>query len=314
MTDASRGRDGGAARKGRPTDPLTALEQTVNDLAQYAHSTLTDHAGLLSELPPRVEDNTEMLASLVGQMGDVVKNVDTLMEDQPPAQRFPPICWQTIPAEDLAREWEHLACWVRDVLVGWYHPSREELPDCWPLHRGALVELSALERLWQQAHARRAPATAVAEWHTRWRGDLLAGVGKAIEREADTGPGGDQSRCTAAPGIHLGKPLPGTAPRRPQPPPPEPPQQVPVAPGLPGGPGAQQRWQPSRPAGHPANLAAQSFPSSPQESLHSSRRNTDGTVTPHNEAKELAGAQHWWPHYERAREQMVTDRRRAESG
>lgn len=44
--------------------------------------------------------------------------------------------------EAARAEWPRLVRWIAEVFVPWYEVTRDELPDCWALHRR--VELSWL--------------------------------------------------------------------------------------------------------------------------------------------------------------------------
>jgi hypothetical protein len=62
-------------------------------------------------------------------------------------------------------QWPILAQWIAEVLVPWYEITCDELPDCWPLHRPALVELSWLRSAHVQAYLRSSAPSVEGEWH-----------------------------------------------------------------------------------------------------------------------------------------------------
>jgi hypothetical protein len=72
---------------------------------------------------------------------------------------------------------------VATILVDWYEITRAGLPDCWPLHRPAVVELSWLRTSYTQAYQPMSPPQLTAEWHTRWRPAALANIAAAIPTE-----------------------------------------------------------------------------------------------------------------------------------
>ncbi|MFC5947467.1 hypothetical protein ACFQH9_04155 [Pseudonocardia lutea] len=81
-----------------------------------------------------------------------------------------------------------LGRWIAEVFVPWYEITRDELPDCWPLHRPALVELSWLRSAHAQAYLRSAPPSAAGEWHQRWRPGAVDRLRTVIDRNL-CGPG-----------------------------------------------------------------------------------------------------------------------------
>jgi hypothetical protein len=63
---------------------------------------------------------------------------------------------------------EQLATWIAEVLVPWYEITREQLPDCWALHRPAVRELSWLRITYLEAFTSTAATHQAADWHIRW--------------------------------------------------------------------------------------------------------------------------------------------------
>ncbi|MGD9527296.1 MAG: hypothetical protein AB7L91_19460 [Dehalococcoidia bacterium] len=88
--------------------------------------------------------------------------------------------WPNLTAKHARREWAQLADWISDILVSWYGITRGELPDCWALHRPAVVELSWWRATYTHAYQPRSPATLAAEWHDRWRRVALTNIKAAI--------------------------------------------------------------------------------------------------------------------------------------
>jgi hypothetical protein len=56
-------------------------------------------------------------------------------------------------ADQAATAWGDLAHWIAEVLVPWYQITRDELPNCWAMHRPAVVELSWLRSAHIEAFA-----------------------------------------------------------------------------------------------------------------------------------------------------------------
>jgi hypothetical protein len=133
---------------------------------------LAENADLLAQLLPRV---TALDTELAG-LGD---RVDALTGATPPSA---PLDWAALPADKAAAEWEALADWLATVLGPFYEITRAQLPDCWPHHRPAVIELVWLRHAYAAAHAPNATPSAAAEWHTRWRRDALANIAAAIPK------------------------------------------------------------------------------------------------------------------------------------
>jgi hypothetical protein len=100
------------------------------------------------------------------------------------AQRLlgPPPNWAVMNAEEAARAWADLAWWLEHTFVPWYDITRDQLPDCWALHRPVVSELSWLRHTHRAAHESTAPAHLAADWHTHWKPSVLRRVHEAIPR------------------------------------------------------------------------------------------------------------------------------------
>jgi hypothetical protein len=147
---------------------LTQVRARLDELTGL----LGDNADVLSQTLPRVID----LDAEVVRLGE---RVDALSAPDD-GQSLAPTDWPSLSAAEAEREWQALAAWVADVLGPFYEITRGQLPDCWPLHRPAVVELVWLRRCYVSAHRPDALTTAAAEWHTRWRRDALANIEAAI--------------------------------------------------------------------------------------------------------------------------------------
>ena len=82
--------------------------------------------------------------------------------------------------DGVVAEWQALGDWVASILGPFYELTRAQLPDCWPLHRPAVLELVWLRRMYVAAHRPDAAPSAAADWHTRWRREALANIAAAI--------------------------------------------------------------------------------------------------------------------------------------
>jgi len=103
-------------------------------------------------------------------------------------------CWATMTADQAGAEWEALTDWIADTLVPWYEITRGQLPDCWALHRPAVIELSWLHHTHQAAHQPDALPHLTAHWHTDWKPAALRTIADAIPRHGTR---------TCGPGHHL---------------------------------------------------------------------------------------------------------------
>lgn len=127
---------------------------------------------LAPELAVLRSDTAEALAVHTAQLERILKRQGR--------QSNPPVDWAGMTAEQAEQQWPILAQWVAVVLAGWYELTRDELPDCWALHRPVLVELSWLRSAYVQAYLADADPHVAADWHTRWRAAVLDRVQKLI--------------------------------------------------------------------------------------------------------------------------------------
>jgi hypothetical protein len=179
------------------------VEQLRADLAGL--STLVgENADLLGQALPRVAGLDEELADL-GERVDALAVAIAAYGGADPAEPDAALVdWPSLSAEDAAEEWQVLGDWVARVLGPFYELTRTQLPDCWALHRPAVLELVWLRRAYVTAHSPDALASAAADWHTRWCREALANIAAAIS-DKWCRPGQhwvdrhDQSRYTAGP-------------------------------------------------------------------------------------------------------------------
>jgi hypothetical protein len=162
------------------------VEQLRVDLAGLS-GVVGDNAALLAQVVQRVGDLDNQLADL----GERVDTLVTAVRDRltagagtgGPAEPEPapaPVDWPSLSADDAVAEWHALGDWVAYILGPYYELARAQLPDCWPLHRPAVLELVWLRRVYVAAHRPDAAPSAAADWHTRWRREALANIATAI--------------------------------------------------------------------------------------------------------------------------------------
>lgn len=161
-----------------------AREEHRHDVAQLRTdlaglSTLVaDNADLLGQLTPRVGDLDVELADLDERLDTLANAVATGAGAA--GQDVALVDWPSLSADDATAEWQALGDWVAAVLGPFYEITRAQLPDCWALHRPALLELVWLHRTYMAAHRPDAAPAAAADWHTRWRREALANIAAAI--------------------------------------------------------------------------------------------------------------------------------------
>jgi hypothetical protein len=139
-----------------------------NDLAAVVSEQIAPELAALRQF------TTEELNRQAGQLDEVL----TTLRREANA----PVNWPALTAEQARAQWPILAGWIAEVLVPWYEITRDELPDCWALHRPALVELSWLRSAHVQAYLRSSAPSVAGEWHLRWRPAVIERLSKVIDR------------------------------------------------------------------------------------------------------------------------------------
>lgn len=102
--------------------------------------------------------------ALKGRVGDIAGLVDV---GAPSGRQVTD--WMSLSTDDAAARLLRLADWIEGVLVDGYYVTRRQLPDCWALHRPAVIHLLWLEDTYSAAYGEEAIPLAAAEWNTRWR-------------------------------------------------------------------------------------------------------------------------------------------------
>lgn len=146
-----------------------------------------ENADLLGQVMPRVRDLNSGLAELGERVDTLATAVRDRLAGRPGADDDSepdetPVDWPSLSADDATAEWNALGEWVACVLGPYYELTRAQLPDCWPLHRPAVLELVWLRRVYVAAHRPDAAPSAAADWHTRWRREALANIAAAIPK------------------------------------------------------------------------------------------------------------------------------------
>lgn len=177
-----------------PTAELTALAAHLRQLSSRIDQIAAAHAELDTTIstqitPELIELRTERLERLALQAEQIQQDRTSSTTRQSKPTDWPSIC-----SEQSTTAWIGLGNWIAEVLVPWYQLSREELPDCWALHKPAVVELSWLHAAHVEAFQPGAAAHLAADWHTRWRPSVLQRLRDIIPR---------RGRNYCGPGQHL---------------------------------------------------------------------------------------------------------------
>lgn len=166
------------ARDGVVADLDVRLRRTQTRLDEVT-ATVTDSADLLAQALPRIDGALDGLAELRGRLDGSSGPAAAGGDEGPPANA--PVHWPSLTVDEAAHAWDQLGQWIAETFVPWYEISREELPDCWPLHRPAVLELSWLRTCYVEAFTSDARPQLAAEWNTRWLRDVLAAIGRHID-------------------------------------------------------------------------------------------------------------------------------------
>jgi hypothetical protein len=170
-------------------DPLAALgrqiaAQLAEQLggAQLNPAVVTALAGDLRAVDEKVDAmgaDVAQLSALGGALGKVSQTVEHLASVVETLEGTPPQAladWLTLGPEEADERWREIAYWIQHTLVPGYGVTRGLLPDCWPLHRPAMVTLSWMYATYRKAYAPRADPNLAAEWSTRWLRDGLDNI------------------------------------------------------------------------------------------------------------------------------------------
>lgn len=143
---------------------------------EATRATTASTTGLVAETLPRLD-------GLFGEVAELRGRIDQLAALVPKDPETPPVCWPALDVDEATAAWHALAGWVADVLGPWYQLTRGQLPDCWALHRPAVLELSWLHTCWTDAYLPHARPASAGEWHARWRPAGLAAIAAAIPEQ-----------------------------------------------------------------------------------------------------------------------------------
>lgn len=142
----------------------------------------------------RVERSTEPLegiqeqfTALAGQFEELTGVIETAQGGQGDdnghgGARVTPIWWPALSDEQYVTLRRDLRGWLRDVLAARYPRDAQKLAPCWEKHPVAVDLLTAAWVTWAAALvARDADARDAADWHLRWRHDLIEAASQELE-------------------------------------------------------------------------------------------------------------------------------------
>ena len=178
-----------------PSAELTALAghlRRISDRVEDLYTRcdqLTDT--LIATVLPRLDSITTDTAAQLAEHSDQVQQ---LLDSLTTHRATEPVDWPAMNVEQAEVAWKTLADWIADTLVPWYEITRDQLPDCWALHRPAVIQLAWLHHTYRHAHDPGAGPRATADWHTRWLPAVLRTVREAIPQRGTR---------TCGPGHHL---------------------------------------------------------------------------------------------------------------
>lgn len=167
-------------RAARERDVRTGLDRLAADVAtlRSRHSDLA--AAVSEQLAPTLAALEQTTTTELGQLRGHVTELYTALEQEQQAKN-PPVDWIGMTAATARDQWPILAKWVGEVLAGWYEITRDQLPDCWPLHPPVVIELSWVRSAHRQAYLTHVHPHITGEWHTRWLPHLLTRLPQLID-------------------------------------------------------------------------------------------------------------------------------------
>jgi hypothetical protein len=185
------------------------IDQQLHDVVEQLAVVRSNHADLASTVSEQVAPHltalgtfiNEELAPLKAAVADLLANA----QEQEKVKN-PPVDWVGMDVETARAEWPKLARWIAEVFVPWYEITRDELPDCWALHRPVVVELSWLATAHRQAYLQQSHPHITAEWHARWRPVVLARLKEALKQTPQCRPGRHQGRGDEQPLVLVEQP------------------------------------------------------------------------------------------------------------
>lgn len=175
------------------------VHERIDGLDRSIEEIRTRHADLAVTVSERIAPELDNLAkSVASELQQLRDAVGELLAVQQKTEN-PPVDWADLDAEEAEQQWPILARWIGEVFVPVYEITRDQLPDCWPLHFPAVIELSWLRSAHVQSYLSGTHPHITAEWHSRWRPTVLTRIPEIIPVNS--------SEDACAPGKHHGQAL-----------------------------------------------------------------------------------------------------------
>lgn len=150
----------------------TRLERVERAQAEASAQVGQGPGEALDEVRAQLADLAAQFEQLTGLVGAAVDQ-----DTGPDGPRVTPIWWPALSDDESATAARELRGWLRDVLAARYPRDAAKLTPCWARHPQAVDLLTALWVTWAAGLlARGADARDAAEWHVRWRVDLIDAV------------------------------------------------------------------------------------------------------------------------------------------
>lgn len=160
---------------------LAALAGEVRDLAgkvaDLPDDLPRDIAGQVAALARKWEalpDDIDRVPEHVVALAQEVERLGAAVSELQGVDRVAPSDWLSLSVEEADQRWGELANWISDVLVDGYRITRAQLPDCWAMHRPAVIHLCWMQASYEAAYRPGAAPTLAAEWSTSWLDKGLA--------------------------------------------------------------------------------------------------------------------------------------------
>jgi hypothetical protein len=165
--------EGGAATRVSDRDRLLGdLDVQVRLLSEKVEWVRRSTVTTVAEFGPQLADVHAELAYLRGEV--------TRRRASEPEDTHGPVNWCTLSAHDAEPLWVGMGHWVHEVLGDWCEVTREQLPDCWALHRPAVMQVSWLWTSHIDAYLPSSHPHQAAEWNTRRLDAALEKIKKVI--------------------------------------------------------------------------------------------------------------------------------------
>jgi hypothetical protein len=173
-------------------------DRLLIDLGQELRAMRGELQDATSKFDVVVADVSEVIgpdvATLRADVAELRGIVDGLLAQPDDETEAPLLHWPDLTVDEADEAWKELGKFVANTLGYWYEITRRQLPDCWPLHRPALLQVWWLRLTYVAAHeGTTAGPVPMAEWNTRWIDGALAKISDAIPdtlcRPVTGGPG-----------------------------------------------------------------------------------------------------------------------------